>query len=628
MRRMLALASGGLTLAIALLSAAGSTVRADEPDELDRRIAALIEHLGDKEFAVRQRAEQELARLGFVAFDALSDAEQSDDIEIATQARYLVRLIRADWTNDNAPPQVKQLLRDYDFQNEATRLERMKSLLELPGDAGLDWLCRLVRFEQSPVLSKQAALLIISQDPQPDAAGLAKRAATIAKVLDRSARPAARWLKVYVQQRTDPAAARRAWGEIVAAEQKTLADHPQQSDLRVVIQLLRVEVDQLQAQGHDEEAQKLMREIVALERGEPQNLAELVNWLVKRKAWGAIDDVATRFAASFEADGKLLYTLAQALQAEGKTDAADEAAKRALALNPDHIPDHWVMARFLQSRGLHQWSDREYRYLIGMKAIGPDQALMARRLLSENLHDRELDAEAGEVLEGAIELVARNPQLANEETGVKPDSLRSRAFYFQALGFAHQGQADKQLELLDKAIAADPKDADVLIALYHAPSLGPERRAEVLELIEIAVQATRNEIDEAPDEAIHYNQLAWLVANTEGDYEDALKKSQKAVELARTRLAEEQTNLRRERAVSIFSESLGGHLDTLAHCYAAIKDYDGAVKAQTEAAQLLPHSAQIVRKLELFRKLQAEQAAAAKPGEAVDKQPAAESKQP
>ena len=115
----------------------------DDGDELDRRIARLIQQLGDAEYTVRQRAQHELARLGFAAFDALADAEQSDDIEIATQAKYLVRAIRADWTNDNAPQQVRQLLKDYDFQNETTRLARMKSLLDLPGDMGLEWLCRL-----------------------------------------------------------------------------------------------------------------------------------------------------------------------------------------------------------------------------------------------------------------------------------------------------------------------------------------------------------------------------------------------------------------------------------------------------------------------------------------------------
>ncbi len=367
-----------LVLAAVFLGLSRLPAQAAEADDLDRQIAGLIQQLGDKDYPVRQRAQQELARLGFAAFDALSDAEQSDDIEIATQAKYLVRVIRADWTNDNAPPQVRQLLRDYDSQNETTRLARMKTLLDLPGDAGLDWLCRLVRFEQSQVLSKQAALLIIGQDAQPDAASWPKRAATIAKVLDRSTRPAARWLKTYVQMRSDSQAALAQWAELIAAERKILEDHPQQSDVRVVSQLLRAQVDQLQALQRDDEAQRAMRDMVALERGEPQGLTELVNWLAKRKAWAAIDDVATRFATSFDGSPQLLYTLAQALQAEGKAEAADQIAHKALELNPERVQEHFVMAQFLQTRGLHDWSDLEFRHLIDLKGTTPDVAVRAR----------------------------------------------------------------------------------------------------------------------------------------------------------------------------------------------------------------------------------------------------------
>ncbi len=602
-----------LALVTAVLSLEPLAARADQGDELDRRIAGLIQHLGDKEYAVRQRAQQELARLGFAAFDALSDAEQSDDIEIATQAKYLVRLIRADWTNDNAPPQVRQQLRDYDFQNEPTRLARMKSLLELPGDAGLEWLCRLVRFEQSQVLSKQAALLVIGQDTQPDDANWPKRTAMIAKVLDRSTRPAARWLKTYVQMRTDPQAALAQWATMIATEQKTLEDHPQQSDVRVVIQLLRTEVDQLQALKREEEAQTAMREMVALERGEPQGLAELVNWLAKRRAWAAIDDVATRFAASFEGSAQLLYTLAQALKEEGKSAAAEETAGKALQLNPERIPDHYQMAQLLQSRGLHEWSDREYRCLIDMKAITPDVAVRVRRMLAENLHDRQLDEEAGEVLQGAVDILTKNAQVANEDTSPRMESIRSRTSYFRALGYEHKNDHVKQREMLEQAISEDPKDADVLIALYHLPDLDAEHRANIVELIKSAVQATRNEIDEDPEQATPYNQLAWLVANTEGDFDEAVRLSLKSVELARTRLAQEQARGAADPFIAVLTESLGGHLDTLAHCYVAKKDYDNAVKAQTEAARLMPHSLQILRKLEQFRKAQSEQQGPAAP---------------
>ena len=185
-----------------------------EGDAAQQKIARLIEQLGDPQFAVRQRAQQELIKLGFDAFDALSDAENSDDPEIAMQAAYLVRLIRAEWTRDGDPRPIQQILKDYDIQPDDRRLLRIKQLAELPDDQGLEWLCRLVRFEKSPVLSKQAALAIIAQAAPADEAAWTRRAATITKNLQHGRRPAAKWLLAYVQ--AHERSGRRA-GEVVGA---------------------------------------------------------------------------------------------------------------------------------------------------------------------------------------------------------------------------------------------------------------------------------------------------------------------------------------------------------------------------------------------------------------------------
>jgi tetratricopeptide (TPR) repeat protein len=114
-----------------------------------------------------------------------------------------------------------------------------------------------------------------------------------------------------------------------------------------------------------------------------------------------------------------------------------------------------------------------------------------------------------------------------------------------------------------------------------------------MELITSALQLYRNRIDEDPDTSDFYNQVAWLVANTEGDFDEAIRLSEKSVELERASLAREGPGLGEER--------LGGNLDTLAHCYAAKGYYAAAVKAQTEASRLIPYSRVIANKLDLFR---------------------------
>src|SRR3972149_5782572 len=69
------------------------TAQTHEPSQQEQ-IAKLIDQLGDKDYFVRQRAQDELSRLGFEAFDALMAATTNDDLEIASRAKYLLRLMR------------------------------------------------------------------------------------------------------------------------------------------------------------------------------------------------------------------------------------------------------------------------------------------------------------------------------------------------------------------------------------------------------------------------------------------------------------------------------------------------------------------------------------------------------
>ncbi|HTU27250.1 MAG TPA: hypothetical protein VMF30_17715, partial [Pirellulales bacterium] len=574
----------------------------DEDTDLDRRIAVLITQLGDKEYVVRQRAQRELARLRFAAYDALVDAEENEDVEIATQARYLARQIRSDWIDESVVPQVKDILRDYDLQNDAVREDRMRQLLALGSDAGVESLCRLIRLEQSPVLAKKVAIMIITQDPQPDDAAWPNRAQVLTKSLDRSRRPAARWLRSYVEMRANPEKGLGSWIELVDEEKRTLAEHPQQSEGQVLMKMLRIEVAQLQRLGREDEALAAMHEMVGIERGDPQTLAELVNWLAKRKAWSVIDEVATRFASSFDADAQLLYTRAQALAAEGKTEQADEAAARALHINPDRAEDHLDMGKNLRRRNLMKWSDNEFRHVVETKVTGSDNrvvVLKARLNWADSLHDRGLDAEAGDVMQAAIDQLDGqldgNREAAKRvmaELHLRMEERKAQALYLQACAAGQRQDYAKQRELLERAVHENPFDGEVLIGLYHLPDQTSEQHAATMELIASALRLYRNRIDEDPDTSEFYNQVAWLVANTEGDFDEAVRLSEKSIELERASLAREGPG---------GEERLGGNLDTLAHCYAAKGDYAAAVKCQTEAARLIPYSHVIAKKLDLFR---------------------------
>src|SRR5262245_22290577 len=133
-----------------------------------QRIERLIAQLGAQDYFVRERAQQELAKIGFKAFDALSAAEDHDDIEIAARAKFLVRQMRIEWPVDSDPPEVSRLLQNYGLKDDGSRLATVEQLAALEGDKGLAVLCRLVRFEKSALLAKVAALAVVEGKVQKE----------------------------------------------------------------------------------------------------------------------------------------------------------------------------------------------------------------------------------------------------------------------------------------------------------------------------------------------------------------------------------------------------------------------------------------------------------------------------
>jgi tetratricopeptide (TPR) repeat protein len=593
--------------AIAMLVLLGALdLRGDEPADAPsaagkaaEQIAKWIEQLGDSEYATRERAQQELIKRGFEAFDLLSDAQESDDPEIAMQAAYLVRMIRADWTRDTDPRPIQEIFKAYDVQSDDRRIQRIKQLADLPADQGLEWLCRLVRFEKSLVLSKQAALAIIAGPAPADAAAWSKRAATITASVQHARRAGARWLMAYVQSQNDPAGALDKWSALVDAERKTLDDHPQDTSSKIVLDLLRRKIDLLDRLGRSAETHDVMRQMVQCERGDSASLTELVEWLAKRKAWSVIDEVAARFAASFDLDAMLLYTLCEARVAQGNRELADATAEKALKLSGDNPQEHASVVDRLVERGLVEWADRELRQIIALGPVGSVTDVRARRFLADSLHDRRRDREAAEVLKGLLDAADADPMVmqrmraARQPGEVTISLLRSSMHFYFACDAENQSDSARQRQFLDKALEQDRTNVDVLIALYRASREQPQQRAQFLALIKEVIETCRGQIENAPDEPTFYNQIAWLVANTEGDVDEAIRLSHKSVDLAR---AEGESPKR-----------VGGLLDTLGHCYFAKKDYANAVKYQTEAATLDPHTASITRQLKVFQEALAAQ---------------------
>lgn len=121
----------------------------------------------------------------------------------------------------------------------------------------------------------------------------------------------------------------------------------------------------------------------------------------------------------------------------------------------------------------------------------------------------------------------------------------------------------------------------MLIGCYRLPDQTPEYHKTILESIRKAADELQEKIAEQPDKADNYNQFAWLIGNTEGNLDEALRCSQKSLEL---------------------EPDSGGYYDTLARVYYTKGDYENALKNEQRAAELDPHSGLIAKQLKLFTK--------------------------
>jgi tetratricopeptide (TPR) repeat protein len=637
------LAAADITPSAALYAkSAGTDSAKDAPDaknEADgqgrtERIDKLIKQLGDKDYYVRERAQGELSRMNFEAFDALNAALSSDDLEIASRAKYLLRLMRNEWTTKDDPPEVQKLLKDYQRQTDDVRQARMHVLATMPDGKGLLPLCRLIRFEQSDALSKLAVIELLKSPTGADPPK-GPKAEAMRKLFENGGRTSVTWALAWLRLGDAPQSISQ-WSGMIRNETMLLQRSPGETSAEVVSALIHFQAAWLKKLGLNQEALIAMRRLIDLvDKDDPEDLYELLDWLLVQKAWTLADELAARFPGRFDKEPLLLYMLAEAQKERGETDKAEQTAHRAFTINtgkdattlldrliPGSLLDLYpnsaagpeqmkILNRFLVAQrltrlGLFDWAKREYEYVIAQGKPIDQTTINAQWSLSEMFHDQGQELLAASVLDSMLAKVDAKSyaSLPTRITSVLQqryysyrkipaekvidrtmDELRARKYFLQSCHWKTAGDEAKYRDCLKQALELKPQDLDVLIACYQMPDQTPDEHKKILDLIRQATNDIRAGIASDPDNAEYYNYFAWLVANTEGDFDEALKFSQKSVEL---------------------SPDSGGLYDTLARAYYAKGDYENAVKNQQHAFEMEPHSGQIARQLELFKKAREE----------------------
>ena len=218
-------------------------------------------------------------------------------------------------------------------------------------------------------------------------------------------------------------------------------------------------------------------------------------------------------------------------------------------------------------------------------------------MASLRLHDRGEDKQAAQLLGEVCDAVEADPAIRqrineDEHRQYLLNTMYQQRDFFLACHYGSQGQYDKQKKHLTQALRRDPTDADVLIALYRWKKSNEQHqkdneqhRKETLAHISKARKSLDTAIKQGGENANLYNHWAWLISNTEGDYQRAIRYSQKSLQLR---------------------PNTPSYLDTLGRCYYAAGDYENAVQVQRRAVQLHPQMQVMQEQLELFEEALAE----------------------
>jgi tetratricopeptide (TPR) repeat protein len=589
-------------LAFLPITAQAITTSAGDDVTNQRKITALITALGDSDYATRESATQQLRTVADHAIDQLLDAaNQSKDLEVALRAQWILETVSL--TGPDDPPEVKDLLNNFSNRSLSQQISALSRLVRLENNVGVQPLARLIRTNRSESISYLAALVLL-QEWQPNDPCWPNLTAQVPNELNASQRPAAmliRYLTSFSRLADNPKTKldqkKDAFTEFEIAVEKFLEFLPFDKQA-FGINTTRREVGDLareivvrcharvaiQAECPDRGitvAKKLFDFIAESGKKSPLATADVLFWASHSGLASLCNSVPESLQNTLEDQSLTLYAVASCEQANGNDVLAAEMAGRAFALSSDKTDQQMLAAIRLDHWGLVDWADREYRRVISSPKLSAQQIIPLSIQWAELLNDFDRCEKASAVLQQMLSGshgTVKNIRVM-DSLGYSKDALTARQKYFVSRSAKENGDRGRERQDLDEALEEYPEEIDTLIAYYHFPGLSSVDRSRIMTLIEKALRKLQQRIDQEPDAANSYNEYAWLVANTEGDLARATRYSKRSLEL---------------------DFDSASFLDTLAHCYAAEKNSEEAIRCQVVALRKDPGSNTIKKNLQKF----------------------------
>ena len=604
----------GVWSLVILLSQGSSALASDA----DTDVPQLIERLGDPRYAERRDARRRLLGVGLSAFDELRAATTHPDPEVADTCALLLDELTSEWAWLDDPPCVRQRLEDYGRLAPAERVEAIRLLAILPGDEHVRPLARIAWFEPSDRLAHEAAAALLASPeldrPQRRDAAIADAVAELEAKHGRGRRPSARWLRLAASSGSgDLAPAERvdAWRRHALAERDRYERRPRETSLEVVANVYWEWLRAALRRGDDDAVNAAAVAVIELLPEEtpgtsPLRVTRTLLWASEAQRPVVVDRLLAAYGDRLK-DKRGLYVQARLALENGEQQRAEQLAEQALAADaltasiPSRLRDHGygvglAIAEELHSAGRADWARAEYAAIGAELDPLTEVAVVARWRLSESLHDAARYAEAAETLGELVQAINRTPtarraygRLDRVSKRFSRNAVVARQQLSAALAARDAGDRRAEIAALNKAITNLGDDADILIAMHQVKDPPPAFAKATLQRIEALCRSFEQQIAKAPGDAEYFNAWAWLVSNTEGDFDKAVRYSERSLQLR---------------------PGSAGLLDTLGRCYFSAGRVAEAVEVQRRAVELEPTMLVMRRQLAEF------EAALAEPSEA------------
>ena len=505
-------------------------------------IESLVRQLGSDHYIRREQARTRLAEYGSRAFDALHAVISDSDTEIRMQAESLLRGIHVELVRPGDSDEVRRELSRFENASAASKLDVLDRLAALANDEGRDALCRIVRFNTSEFISKKAALAFFASERPVSPARVKQLKQFIDRELQASKRTAAGWLKVYAEYLKQPEASIQKWNDVLLAEEATYREQESSTQRILIRDLLHWHAFVTTQLGRSDESLAAIQRIIPQFVKQPVDVVNHLDWLTDHKAWVTIDELAAEHHDAIESNALMQYQVARSFDKRGNTDKAKELADAAFEMSTEPAI-RVIIGDELLKRMEFDWFERELRAAI-TDSEDASESLFAQYKLIEKYFDWEEYAESLELLEEVIGRAEKDKEFAELLRDLIDQFKSMRDIAKARLLKGNAEKSEERRALLESALRLHDENIDILIELYRLPDNSESYQAELKLQIERRVNEYQKQIDaqsniyrqrgfgsSRKDLASHYNEYAWLVGNTFGDFEKALEYSKRSLDL-------------------------------------------------------------------------------------------------